>query len=66
MEEFAAVPQRLIVAALLGFAFLLTLIIKGKLQPVVALLLAAVFIGLAGGMPPVLWRPCRKQAALAS
>jgi len=52
MYEFIAVPERLVIAALIGFALLLFLIIKGKIHPVISLLITAVFIGLGGGMPP--------------
>jgi GntP family gluconate:H+ symporter/Gnt-I system low-affinity gluconate transporter len=54
MEGFVGVPERLVIAALFGFAFLLTLIIKVKVQPVVALLVSAIFIGIASGMPPAM------------
>lgn len=48
---FAPEPARLIIAALLGLAILLVLIIKCKFQPFVAILLAALSIGLIAGMP---------------
>lgn len=48
---FTAEPTRLIIAAILGIALLLLLIIKGKLQPVVAIIISAVAIGIAAGMP---------------
>jgi GntP family gluconate:H+ symporter/Gnt-I system low-affinity gluconate transporter len=42
---------RLVLCAVIGIAFLLVLIIKFKLQPLLAILLAAVLIGLGVGMP---------------
>lgn len=42
---------RLIIAALLGLALLLVLIIKFKVQAMIAILLGAVLIGLLAGMP---------------
>lgn len=48
---FVADPSRLIVAALVGMATLLLLIIKGKFQPLVAILISAILIGLIAGMP---------------
>lgn len=51
METFVADPTRLIIAALCGLAILLFLIIKGKLQPLIAILISALCIGLIGGMP---------------
>lgn len=50
-ETFAATPTRLICAALAGMILLLLLIIKGKLQPLVAILISAIGIGLFAGMP---------------
>lgn len=50
-EAFIADPTRLIIAALLGLAVLLLLIIKAKFQPFVAILISALLIGLAAGMP---------------
>lgn len=49
--EFAADPVRLIIAALCGMVILLTLIIKAKFQPLIAILISALSIGLIGGMP---------------
>lgn len=43
--------SRLIISALAGIALLLLLIIKGKLQPIIAILISAIFIGLLAGMP---------------
>ena len=51
METFVADPTRLIVAALCGLVILLFLIIKGKFQPLIAILISALCIGLIGGMP---------------
>ena len=50
-EAFIASPPRLIIAALLGLIILLVLIIKGKFQPYIAILISALFIGLVAGMP---------------
>lgn len=44
-------PARLILAAVIGLALLLTLIIVVKVQAVIAILISAVVIGLAAGMP---------------
>lgn len=49
--EFVANPPRLCIAALCGIALLLVLIIKGKLQPLIAILISALGIGLIAGMP---------------
>lgn len=49
--QFVAEPGRLIFSALLGLVLLLVLIIKGKFQPFVAILISALAIGLAAGMP---------------
>ena len=49
--EFSCSPERLIIGALLGFAILLFLIIKVKIQPFIAVMVSALFIGLAVGMP---------------
>lgn len=49
--EFVADPVRLIAGALCGLAILLFLIIKGKFQPLIAILISALAIGLIGGMP---------------
>lgn len=49
--EFVADPVRLIIGALCGLAILLFLIIKGKFQPLIAILISALAIGLIGGMP---------------
>lgn len=51
METFAANPTRLVIAALCGLAILLFLIIKGKFQPLIAILISALSIGLLAGMP---------------
>lgn len=51
MVEFIASPERLIFGALLGFAVLLFLIIKVKIQPFIAIMSAALIIGIATGMP---------------
>lgn len=51
MENFYASPERLIIGAMLGFVLLLLQIIKFKMQPFVSIMLSAVFIGLAVGMP---------------
>lgn len=51
MSEFTASPERLIIGALLGFAVLLFLIIKVKIQPFIAIMSSALIIALAVGMP---------------
>ena len=51
MENFVASPERLIFGALLGFAVLLFMIIKLKVQPFLSIMLSALIIGLAVGMP---------------
>lgn len=51
MEGFVASPERLILAAVLGMAILLFLIIKAKLQPLIAIVISAVIIGVTAGMP---------------
>lgn len=50
-EVFVASPPRLIFAAILGIIILLLLIIKGKLQPLIAILISALSIGIVAGMP---------------
>lgn len=49
--EFVADPGRLVISAILGIVFLLFLIIKFKLQPLVSIILSAIAIGLGVGMP---------------
>lgn len=51
MESFVASPPRLISAAIIGIIVLLILIIRFRLQPLVAILLSAVSIGVIAGMP---------------
>lgn len=51
MENFVASPERLIIGALLGFAVLLFMIIKLKVQPFLSIMLSALIIGLAVGIP---------------
>ena len=51
MENFVASPERLIIGALLGFAVLLFMIIKLKVQPFLSIMLSALIIGLVVGMP---------------
>lgn len=51
MEGFVASPDRLILGAIIGMAFLLFLIIKLKLQPVIAIVVSAITIGVIVGMP---------------
>lgn len=43
--------SRLVIAALLGLAVLLVLIIKAKVQPIISILISAIAIGLFAGMP---------------
>ena len=45
MEMFTASPERLIIGATLGFAVLLFLIIKAKIQPFIAIMSSALIIG---------------------
>lgn len=40
-EVFTADPARLIIAAIIGLAVLLVLIIKAKFQPIIAILISA-------------------------
>ncbi|MDO4267098.1 MAG: gluconate:H+ symporter [Eubacteriales bacterium] len=49
--EAALNPTRLVAAALIGLAILLVLIIKFKIQAMVAILIGAIAIGLIAGMP---------------
>ncbi|MDR1378140.1 MAG: GntP family permease [Synergistaceae bacterium] len=51
MEQFIADPTRLILAAIIGILFLLFLIIKCKLQAVIAIIISAIVIGVIAGMP---------------
>ncbi|MDU5438034.1 MAG: hypothetical protein E6109_01365 [Ruminococcus sp.] len=51
ISDFVASPERLIIGALLGFAVLLFLIIKVKVQPFIAIMSSALIIGLVVGMP---------------
>lgn len=44
-------PTRLVIAALIGLVFLLILIIRYRLQAMLAILVSSVLIGLAAGMP---------------
>lgn len=51
VETPAGSPVRLIAAALIGLVLLLFLIIAVKVQAIIAILISAVVIGLAAGMP---------------
>lgn len=51
METLQLDPGRLAVAAIVGLAFLLVLIIKFHVQAMIAILLGAIVIGFIGGMP---------------
>lgn len=51
MVDFIASPERLIFGALIGFAVLLFLIIKVKIQPFIAIMSSALIIGITTGMP---------------
>lgn len=51
MEELALDPTRLVCAAVIGLIFLLVLIIRYRLQAMIAILVGSVLIGLAAGMP---------------
>ena len=44
-------PTRLVIAALVGLALLLVLIIKFKIHAMISILIGAVVIGLIAGMP---------------
>ena len=48
MDNFACDPVRLIVLAIVGIAILLFLIVKGKLHPIIAMMLSSIAIGLGG------------------
>lgn len=50
METFAADPTRLVISAIVGIIVLLVLIMKFKLQPVLAIILSAIVIGVGAGM----------------
>ncbi|NBI90019.1 gluconate permease [Lachnospiraceae bacterium] len=50
-EALTLDPTRLIIAALIGLAILLVLIIKFKIQAMVSILIGAISIGLIAGMP---------------
>ena len=49
--EVALNPTRLVIAAILGLIILLVLIIKFKVQAMIAILVGAICIGLIAGMP---------------
>ncbi len=51
MEAAALNPTRLVAAALIGLIILLVLIIKFKIQAMVAILIGAIAIGMIAGMP---------------
>lgn len=51
MEVTALDPTRLIIAAIIGLIVLLVLIIRFKLQAMIAILIGSILIGIAGGMP---------------
>ena len=51
MTEVALDPTRLVVAAILGLILLLVLIIKFKVHAMISILVGAITIGLAAGMP---------------
>ncbi len=50
-EALSLDPARLIIAAFIGLAILLVLIIKFKIQAMVSILVGAITIGLIAGMP---------------
>lgn len=50
-EALALDPTRLVIAAVVGLAVLLLLIIKFKAQAMVSILVGAIVIGLGAGMP---------------
>ena len=49
--ETALNPTRLVIAAIIGLILLLVLIIKFKIQAMIAILIGAIAIGLLAGMP---------------
>ncbi len=51
MENFVADPTRLVISAIAGIVVLLILIMRFKLQPVLAIILSAIVIGVGAGMP---------------
>jgi gluconate transporter len=51
MQEFVAEPARLIAAAIFGIVVLLVLIMRFKLQAIIAILISAMVIGIGAGMP---------------
>lgn len=51
MQEFVADPMRLIMAAIFGIVVLLVLIMRFKLQAIIAILISAMVIGIGAGMP---------------
>lgn len=51
MVEFVAEPQRLIISAIVGMVVLLFLIIRSKMQPILAIMISAMIIGISAGMP---------------
>lgn len=50
-ETLALNPTRLVIAAIIGLVILLVLIIKFKIQAMIAILLGAISLGLIAGMP---------------
>lgn len=50
MDTFVADPTRLIVSAIVGIVILLILIMRFKMQPVLAIILSAIAIGAGAGM----------------
>lgn len=51
MENFVADPARLIISAIVSLGLLLFLIIKFKLQPVLAIIISALILGVGAGLP---------------
>lgn len=51
MENVVINSDRMIIALILGLLLLITMIVKTKIHTFLALIVAAIFIGLAGGMP---------------
>ena len=52
MSEAATLdPTRLVIAAIIGLALLLVLIIKFKVHAMISILLGAITIGVVAGMP---------------
>lgn len=51
MENLVINSDRMIIALIIGLILLITMIVKTKIHTFLALIISAIFIGLAGGMP---------------